>query len=180
MQTFSIIFVVQLLLESIFQIIISVVVNFWPKQNPPHQNLSREQLPRGCFSSRGNNCPEDSPSFENIATLRLVLPSRARWLLQSTPLIFAYIYIVCYAATSSHVLNVATILTPMRTVIEGSRNRSRHQGQNSSCYGRISTCRSCNYWNPHDPHHQWSLPGPWYIYMKRREKRRWTTRKPKS
>ena len=27
-------------------------------------------------------------------------------------------------------------ITPVRTVIEGNRNRSRHQGQNSSCYRR--------------------------------------------
>jgi len=60
-------------------------------------------------------------------------------------LISAYIYGVCYTARSFHVSNVVTTPTPMRTVTESSRNHSHHQGQNPSCYKRI-TCRSCSYW----------------------------------
>ena len=124
--------------------------------------LPKSQPSQGHSSFRGIRCPEDASPFENIATLRPVLPSRVRWLLQPTSLVSTYIYGVCYAARSSHVSNVATTPTPTRTVTENSRNRSRHQGQNPSYYRRITTRRSCNYWNPHYPHCQWSLPG--YIY----------------
>jgi len=74
---------------------------------PPRQNLlkvddeisrpntslqSTIQLPGGGSSSRGNNCPEDTPPSESIVTPRPVLSSRVRWLLQPTPLISVYMY----------------------------------------------------------------------------------------
>jgi len=41
--------------------------------------------------------------------------------------------------------------SPAHTVTGGS-NRSRNQGQNPNRYEWISTCKSCGYWNPHDPY----------------------------
>jgi len=109
---------------------------------PPYQNLPKTddkisrsntslqstiQLPQGRSSFRRNNCPKDTPPPENIATPISVLPSWVRWLLQPTPLISIYIFRVRYTASSSHVSNVAMTSAPPQTVIEGSRNRSRHQ-----------------------------------------------------
>ena len=114
----------------------------------PHQNLlktddktsrpntslqSTIQLPRG-HSSREHRHSETSSL------------SWARWLLQPTLLIFAYIYRVSYTASTSHVSNIATTPKLTWTIIKSSRNRSRHQGHNPSRSRRIVMCISYSYW----------------------------------
>jgi len=42
---------------------------------------------------------------------------------------------------------IATTLTSVQTITEGSRNHSRNKEYNSVYYERIATCRSCSYWN---------------------------------
>ena len=124
------------------------------------------------FSLRTSSCiPEDTPSEKSTTMMILVLPrnllpllpkasplqgqsfpSRARRSHHPTSFISTYIHGIRYVARSSHVSNVATTPTSAQTITDGSRNYSRNQGHNLSRYERIATCRSCGYWNPHDPH----------------------------
>ena len=118
--------------------------------------LPRNLLPRG-RSSFQERRPLQDQSFS----------SRARRPQQLTSLISAYIHGVRYAAKSSHISKITTPIS-VQTVTERSKNHSRNQGHNPSCYERIATCRSCGYCNPHDPHCQWRLPR--YIYTGRETK----------
>jgi len=56
-----------------------------------------------------------------------------------------------------HILQ--TTLASARTVAESSRYHSDNQGQNLNHYIRIAMRRTCSYWNLHDTHYQWKLPG---------------------
>ena len=120
-------------------------------------------------SLQGIRCPEDAPPSESITTWDQLFPSRARRLQQPASLISTYIHGIRYTARSSRVSNVATTPTLVQIVTECSRNHSRNQEHNPNRYKRITTCRSCDYWNLHDSHCQWSLSG--YIYTRRSTKR---------
>jgi len=58
------------------------------------------------------------------------------------------------------------ILILTRAVTDSNRYSSSNQGQNLNHYRRITTCRSCSYWNLQDPHWQLKLLG--YIITGRR------------
>ena len=119
---------------------------------------------RGHSTFRGINGPEDThPSEESTASWTLLLlralpfqdqsfRSRARQPQQQISLISAYIHRVRYVARSSHVSNVATTPTSAQDVTEGSRNHCRNQEHYPGRYEKIVMCRSCGYWNLHDPH----------------------------
>ena len=101
---------------------------------PSNQNLLRERLPRGCSSFWEHYHLGISSSVPN----KVSGCNQLHWY----PLIF---YGVCYAVSSSHVLNVVRTPTPAWIVTKNSRNRSRYQEQNPNHFRRIAMCRSCGY-----------------------------------
>jgi len=124
---------------------------------------------RGYSFSRGINCLEDAPPSENVVPkTRFSIPSKATAVTNSID-IHIYLWNPLYhQITSCFNITMTPILA--RTVIESNRNRSRNQGKNPNHYERITTCRSCSYWNAHDPHYHWRLTG--YKYTGRWARKR--------
>ena len=125
------------------------------------------------------DCPEDTHSSENIFDRnQLFQPKQVDHCNQHRD--SAYTYGVIYAARSSHVSHATTTPNPAQTVIESDNNRSHNQGQNSSCYERITTYRSCSYWNRMTHTANESSPGIYtlgdgqkrHVTIKRKEEKR--------
>ena len=155
--------------------IVTVGVSFWPASGsghvPSHQKLlntdirvcqaellpeSILQLPRGRPSFQEYHHPEINPSHP----AQDGCSNRSPWYSRT---------FIEFVTPPGHLTFQMLQQLYFNAIIEASRNHFCNQEQNPGRYKRTATCRSCSYWNSHDPHFQWR-PSSIYKYIWRSTK----------